>query len=79
MSRGKTPLIQKDFQKGIPHQELQTHNVDTDDMENTEIYDLLISCGLFLDEQKVCGKWTRSRGELLYIDQHILNERSTRR
>ena len=36
-----------------------------------EIYDLLINCGLFPEEQKVCCKWIRGTGELLYIDQHL--------
>ena len=44
-----------------------------------EIYNLLISRGLFLEEQKGYRKGTRSIGQLLYIDQHILNERKMRR
>ena len=44
-----------------------------------EIYDSLTSHGLFLDEEKGCCKGTRGIAELLYIDQHILNESKTRR
>ena len=33
--RKDPPPIQNDPQKGIPHQQLQTHNVPTDDVENT--------------------------------------------
>ena len=44
-----------------------------------EIYNTLISCGLFPEEQKGCRKWTRATVELLYIDQHILYESKTRR
>ena len=42
------------------------------------IYYSLISCGILPDEQKGCRKRTRGTGELLYIDQHILNENKTR-
>ena len=41
-----------------------------------EMYYSLISCRLFLAEKKWCLKGTR---ELLWIDQHILNESKTRR
>ena len=43
------------------------------------IYYTLSSCWLFPDEQKRCRKWSRGTAELLYIDQHILNESKTRR
>ena len=43
-----------------------------------EIYDSHTSCWLFLEEQKGCRKGSRGTGELLYIDQHILNESKTR-
>ena len=39
-----------------------------------EIYYSLISRGWFPDEQKGCRKGPRGTAELLYIDQHILNE-----
>ena len=42
-----------------------------------EIYYSLTSRGLFPDEQKGCCKGSRGRAELLYIDQHILNESRT--
>ena len=44
-----------------------------------EIYYSLTSCGLFAEEQEGCHKGSRGTGELLYIDQHILNESNTRR
>ena len=44
-----------------------------------KIYYSLTSRGLFADEQKGCRKWSRGTAELLYIDQHILNESKTRR
>ena len=44
-----------------------------------EIYNTLTSRGLFPEDQKGCRKGSRSTGELLYIDQHILNESKTRR
>ena len=44
-----------------------------------EIYYSLTSCGLFADKQKGCCKGSRGTAELLYIDQHILNESKTRR
>ena len=44
-----------------------------------EIYDSLMSRGLFPEEQKGCRKGSRRTGELLYIDQHILDENKTRR
>ena len=39
-----------------------------------KIYYSLISCGIFPEEQKGYHKDTSSTEELLYIDQHILNE-----
>ena len=44
-----------------------------------EIYFSLISSGLFPEEQKGCHKESKGTGELLYIDQHILNKSKTRR
>ena len=83
MTKGKTTLTWKNPEKNLPKLQ-ETHNLPTDDVENTAqiregIYDLLTSQGLFLEEQKVCCKWTRGTGELLYIDQHILHESTTRR
>ena len=48
------------------------------DQIREEIYDSLTDRGLFPEEKKGCCKWTRSRRELLYIDQHILNETKKR-
>ena len=62
--------------------QLQTHDVPTDDEENTNGTnkggDLVISLGLFPEDQKGCSKWTRGTEELMYIDQYILNESKTR-
>ena len=44
-----------------------------------EIYYSLTSRGLVPEEQKGCYKGSRGTTELLYIDQHILNESKTRR
>ena len=44
-----------------------------------EIHYSLTSRGLFPDEQKGCCKGSRGTAELLYTDQHILNESKTRR
>ena len=44
-----------------------------------EIYYTLKNRGLFPDEQKRCRKGSRVTAELLYIDQHILNESKNRR
>ena len=44
-----------------------------------KMYDSLTSRGFFPDEQKGCRKGSRGTAELLYIDQHILNESKTRR
>ena len=43
-----------------------------------EIYFSLTSHGLLTKEQKGYRKGPRGTGELLYIDQHILNESKTR-
>ena len=43
-----------------------------------EIYYMLISRGLFPDEQNGCCKGSGGTAELLYIDQHILNESKNR-
>ena len=84
MTKGKTPLIQKDPSKGtIPNNcrpitclPMMWKILTTQIRE--EIYYLLSSCGLFSEEQKGCSKGSRGTTELLYIDQHILNERKTR-
>ena len=44
-----------------------------------EIYYSLTSRTLFPEEQKGCRKGSRGTAELLYIDQHIVNENKTRR
>ena len=43
-----------------------------------KIYYSLISCEIFPEEQKRYCKRTRGTEEILYIDQHILNESKTR-
>ena len=44
-----------------------------------EIYYSLTSCGLFPGAQRGCCKGSRGTADLLYIDQHILNECKPRR
>ena len=71
-------------QRNRPKQ-LQSHNLPTNVVENinstNKERDLIFakSRGLFPDEQKGCCKGSRGTAELLYIDQHILNEKNTRR
>ena len=43
------------------------------------LWNHIICRRLFPDEQKGCRKGSRGTAELLYIHQHILNERKTRR
>ena len=65
--------------------QLQTNNVPTYDVENTNSTnkgrELLLAnkSQIFPGEQKGCHKGSKSAGELLYIDQHIFNESKTRR
>ena len=85
MTKGNTTLIHKDPRKGTAPKQLLTHNLPPNDVENTnstnkgKIYYSLTSRGLFPDEQKGCRKGSRGIAELLFIDQHILNESKTRR
>ena len=83
MTKGRTTLIQKDPKKGtVPNNyrpitclpmmwKILTAQI------REEIYYSLTSLGLFPDEQKGCYKGSRGTAELLYIDQHILNESKT--
>ena len=85
MTKGKTTLTQKDPSKGtVPNNyrpitclpmmwKILTAQI------REEIYYSLISRGLFPDEQKGYRKGSRGTAELLYIDQHILNESKNRR
>ena len=85
MTKGKTTLIQKEASKGtVPNNyrpitclpmmwKILTAQI------REEIYYSLISRGLFPNEQKGCRKRFRGTAELLYIDQHILNESKNRR
>ena len=84
MTKGRTTLIQKDPWKWtapnnyrpitcLPMMwKIQAAQI------REEIYFSLTSCGLFPDEQKGCSKESRGTGELLYLDQHILNKSKTR-
>ena len=71
-------------QRNRPKQ-LQTHNLPTDDVENISSTNkgrglLLANLPWFFpDKPKGFCKGTRDRAEILYIDQHILNENKTRR
>ena len=80
MTKGKTTLIQKDPSKGTAPNNyrpitylLIMWKILTAQIR-VEIYYSLIIRGLFPDEQKGCHKGARGTAELLYRDQHILNE-----
>ena len=85
MTEGRTTLIQKDPNKGTapnnyrPITCLQMMWKILTAQIWEEIYYSLTSLGLFPDEQKGCCKGSRGIAELLYIDQHILDESKTRR
>ena len=78
MTKGKTTLIQKTPEKGTASNNYRSitslpmmWKILTSQI--LEIYNSLISRGLFTGEQKGYRKGTRETGELLYIDQNILN------
>ena len=83
MTKGKTTLIQNDPNKGtapnnyipITCLSMMWKILTTQIME--EIYYSLTNCGLLPDKQKGCCKGSRDTADLLYIDQHILNESKT--
>ena len=85
MTNLKTTLIQKDPSKGTARNNYRPitclpmmWKILTAQIRE-KIYNSLTSRGLFPDEQKGCRKESKGTAELLYIDQHILNERKTRR
>ena len=84
MTKGKTTLIQRELSKGtapnnyIPITCRQMIRKMLTAQIREEIYNSLTSRGLFPDEQKGCRKGSRGTAELLYIEQHILNESKTR-
>ena len=85
MTKGKTTLIQKDPSKGTAPNNYRPitclpmmWKILTAQIREKIYYSLTIH-GLFPGEQKECHKGSRGRAELLYIDQHILNERKTKR
>ena len=85
MTKGKTTLIQKDPSKGTAPNNYRPitclpmmWKILTAQIRE-KIYYLLTSRGLLPDEQKGCRKGSRATAELLFIDQHILNESKTRR
>ena len=85
MAIGRITLMQKDPKQRNRPKQLQTHNLPTNDMENTnssnEGRNLLLANKprfVFHEEQEGCCKGSKGT-ESLYIDQHILNERKTRR
>ena len=80
MTKGKTTLIQKDPLKKPPPNNYRPiiclpmmWKILTAQIRE-EIYYSLTSRRLFPKEQKGCYKWSRDTGELLYTDQHNLNE-----
>ena len=85
MTKGKTKSIQKDPSKGTAAKNYRPLTcvpmmckILTAQIRKN-IYYLLRSRGLFPDELKGCRKGSRGTAELLYVDQHILNETKTRR
>ena len=85
MTKGKTILIQNDTLKEIALNKYRPITCLTmlwkilTAQIREEIYDSQTSCRLFPKEQKECRKVSKGTRELLYIDQHILNESKTRR
>ena len=84
MTKGKNTLIQKDPSKGIASNNYRPitcipmmWKMLTAQIRE-KIYYSLTSRRLFPDKQKGCRKGARGTAELLYIDQHILNESKTR-
>ena len=84
MTKGKTKLIQKDSSKGTAPNNYRPitclpmmWKILTAQIRE-EIYYPLRSRGLFPEEEKGCHTGSRSRAELHYTDQHILNETKTR-
>ena len=85
MTKGKTTLIQKHPSIGTAPNNYRPitflpmmWKILTAQIRD-KIYYSLTSRGLFPDEQKRCRKRSRGTAELLYIDQHILNESKIRR
>ena len=85
MTKGKATLIQNDPSKGTAPNNYRLitclpmkWTILTAQIRE-KIYYSLTSRGLFPDEQKGCWKGSRGTAELLYIDQHILNESKNRR
>ena len=84
MTKGRTTLIQKDPSKGAATNNYKPitclpmmWKILTAQIKE-EIYYSVTSRGLYPDEQKGYCKGTRDTAELLYIDQHILNESNAR-
>ena len=84
MTKGKTTLIQKDSSKGTapnnyrPITCLPKIGKILTVQIREKIYYSLTSRGLFPDEQKGFRKGSSGTVELLYMDQHILNESKNR-
>ena len=85
MTKGKTILIQKDPSKGTDPNNYRCitflpmmWKILTAQIREG-VYYSLTSRELFPDEQKWCRKGSKATAELLYIDQHILNESKNRR
>ena len=85
MTKGRTTLIQKDPNTGTAPNNYRPITCLTMMWKiltaqiREDIYYFLTSRRLFPDEQKGCCKGSRGTAELLYIDQHILDESKTRR
>ena len=84
MTKVRTTLIQKDPSKGTATNNYRAMTclpvmwkILTAQIKE-DIYYSLRSRGLFPKKRKGCRKGSRGTAELLYIDQHILNEGKTR-
>ena len=78
MTQGKTTLIQKKPNKGTTSDNCRSITC-LPMMWKILIAQKKRSRGLFPEEQKLCCKRSSGIAELLYIDQHTLNENKTRR
>ena len=84
ITKGEATLIQNDPSKGTapnnyrPVTCLPMMRKILTAKISENIYYSLTNCRLIPDEQKECRKRSRGTAELLYIDQHILNESKKR-
>ena len=85
MTKGMVPLIQTDSKKEPP-QTIKKPIICVPMMLKIltvlikkEIFNSLISCELYPENQKGCCKGARGTGELVYIDQHLKESKMRRK